>query len=667
VSFIVTLALAIGLLVAVPIAAHFLRRGTMKEQAFPPARYVPSVQATSRRVGRLEDLPLLVVRALLLLALAVLGAGPLVRCSRLSLTREAGASIALAIVVDDSGSMRALVADGSARFEHAIRGTRELVSSAREGDAITIVLAGKPARVALAATSDLRAVRLALDELQQTDRGTDLDGALALARATLEPLPHVDKRIALLSDLAGETAKPDAVGVFAPLEVLRQPAPNCGIVSATAEAQRVVVEVACSAADAAKQRGIELVLDGQAPVASDEAEAARAIAAPALEARAGLQTLALPVPVGARPLSVALSGSDAIAHDDRAPVLAREPALVVGVLADQVGASAVTGGSTVVEQALRALEIEAKLRPLALVPEEAKDLAELDALVLDDPTGFRPEARAAITKWLEGGALALALLGPNVSRAQLGSSLEPFALPGARWVTGATKDVSPRSASAPLGSEAQSLVELRANGRVDFGGALGRNARVHALFEDGEAFWIERDVGRGLAFTVALPASPDVSDFALRSGFLALLEYVMSDARRRRAPSQVHAGATWTFPAEASVKVEGPSGSLSVRQPSADAAAARGKTVVPEVAGRYEVVVDGTRSERVARVQAEEVLALPGAPPKGVAGPEAGSSGAKRDVSSAAGLFVLVLFALELALRAYGRFGGRRLGRHLPG
>ena len=55
----------------------------------------------------MEDRALFATRAAAVGLLAVLGATPLVRCSRLSLQRSGGASVAMAIVLDDSMSMRA--------------------------------------------------------------------------------------------------------------------------------------------------------------------------------------------------------------------------------------------------------------------------------------------------------------------------------------------------------------------------------------------------------------------------------------------------------------------------------------------------------------------------------------------------------------------------------
>src|SRR5262249_21689555 len=172
------------------------------------------------------------IRASLILSLALLGATPLVRCSRLSLARPTGASVALALVIDDSHSMRSRASDGSTRWKLAIEGARQLLASARDGDAVAIVLGGRPARLALAATSDLRAAAGALSELEPSDRATDIAGAMALARSSLKQLPQVDKRVVLFSDLAGEQIPEGTPRAWAPLATLRRSAPNCAVISA---------------------------------------------------------------------------------------------------------------------------------------------------------------------------------------------------------------------------------------------------------------------------------------------------------------------------------------------------------------------------------------------------------------------------------------------------
>jgi len=105
-SFVTLFALGIAAFVALPILAHRLRRRRAEERPFPAAALVPPAPPRARRRARLEDRALFGVRALAIAALALLGASPLVRCTRLSLSRSSGASMAVAIVIDDSMSMR---------------------------------------------------------------------------------------------------------------------------------------------------------------------------------------------------------------------------------------------------------------------------------------------------------------------------------------------------------------------------------------------------------------------------------------------------------------------------------------------------------------------------------------------------------------------------------
>src|SRR5262249_5225326 len=157
-----------------PIAAHLLRRRTAEERLFPPARLVPASPPVARRRSMLEDRALFAIRALAIAALAVLGATPFFHCSRLALSRTGRASVSLAIVLDDSLGVRAPNdgSGGKTRFERALSAARELASGAHAGDAVAIVLAGAPARVALASTTNLAAATAALDQVEASDRAT---------------------------------------------------------------------------------------------------------------------------------------------------------------------------------------------------------------------------------------------------------------------------------------------------------------------------------------------------------------------------------------------------------------------------------------------------------------------------------------------------------------
>ncbi len=657
-SFLLPAALLVALLVGAPLAAHFLRRGRAVEVEFPAASLVPEARSTAKQRARLEDRALLGLRALLILALALLGASPLFRCSRLSVARPGGASLALALVVDDSLSMRAKLPDGRERFARAVEGARELVSQARDGDAISIVLAGKPARLALSASSDLDAVQAALDSLGPADRSTDVAAALTLARASLESLPHVEKRVVLLSDLAEPRPLDEQAlaNVLVPLPELREPWQNCGIVAARVRAGEVEVDVACTDAQGTPQTGsadrsVELRVAKGSP-ALQEAKGGRtapkdAVLATATLPRGESAVLRLTAPGLYRDMTVHLSAdsADAIAEDDQAPVIPPGTDLVLGALADPATASVQTGGSTILETALRALDSGARVEPLTVLPEDADALERFGALFVDDPAGFTPEVRSALATWLEQGGVAVVFLGPALESAPLGSTFEPFWSGAPRWQP-SDGGVDEKSA-AWLGEAAQSLKDLGVRARARFAGA--GDTRVLARWDDGEPWLVERRVGRGLAWSAGLPISVSRSDLALRPGFLALLETAVQEARTRRGGRERQVGEAWDVSPDA--EVVGPAGLLNV-QNDAD----RERTFVePALRGRYRVTLGKTTEERFAVLDPEEIVREPRQAPDAVAHAAANATVSQVDVSREVAFVVLALSAAELAARAFRR------------
>ncbi len=592
-SFVTVLALGLSLLVVAPMLAHLLRRGRANEQPFPPAALVPVTRATARERSRLEDRGLLLLRALMILCLALLGAGPLVRCSRVALGRSGGASVAIAIVVDDSASMRTRLPNGKTRFVRAIEGARELLASAREGDAVALIQAGKPARLSLAAGTDLQAATRAVSELRPTDRATDLTAAIALGHAALSSLPHNDKRVVLLSDLAGELPTAQSSDVWAAIPELAQKTDDCGVLRAEQSGQRITATVACSTEAAARARTLRLV--AKDPLLKAEAR---------LVVQRGEQTLTLEAKADAGG-AVELSGSDQNPDDDRAEVAPESRALSLAVHVDSEREAVATGGAPVLEQALHALSYGVPVRPLTELPREAAELNDVAALFIDDPPGLTPETRGAIDGWLEGGAVAALFLGERAHDTQLGASLEPFLRGAVDWETlaaGASVDVASFNW---LGAEAESFKDLAPKGRARLDRALLPGAEVIGRWSDGKVLLTRQERGRGLLFSVALPVSVEVSELPLRPGFLALLDHMVGEALRRRGPRASEAGTEWWFPASGVLQVTGSAGPLVVREADAQ------RVTVPETTGRYEINLNGKREARFITLPAEEILNVP--------------------------------------------------------
>jgi len=639
-SFLVAAALGVGLFIAIPVAAHLLRRGRAKEREFPPTALVPAARSVARERATLEDRVLLAIRALLIACLAVIGATPFVQCSRLSLGRNAGASVAFALVVDDSHSMRAKAADGTVRFERAMRAARELLASAREGDAIAIVLAGKPARLALAATTDLNAARRALSDLSESDRSTDLESAVSLARTSIASVPHHDKRVVLLSDLAGGALSEGQPALWTPVPELATPLENCGIFGAERRGRRIAAHVACTSPAAAAGRAVTIVGDKSGtPVP--------------LSPRAGVQELGLDLDPKLEHPEVELTGGDSLKSDDRCPLAAESAALGVLVAADLSNSSAKTGGPPVIEQAVGALEASAALHPIAVLPDDVNEYRNNALLLLDDPGGITPEARGALTGFVERGGVAVAFLGPRVDQTPLGATLEPFLHGAVHWDAKDNSDVNTASL-AWLGPEAGSLQDLKLQGHADLSTTDLLGGRILATFADGPPFLTKRELGRGTLFTVALPTSVEHGNFPLRPAFLALLDFFLDEARTHRGAAQSVAGNDWTFPLGANVTIEGPRGSLAVQE-RARASGSAQKAATPTIAGRYTVRLDDRPEERVVTVDAAEITTLPQKPPENAAQARANAHPGSVDASPELGFLALALLALELGVRVFRR------------
>ena len=642
-SFVAVLGLAVAFLVAAPYLAHRLRRRRADERPFAAAHLVPPAPPRARRRSRLEDRLLFWLRALSILALAVLGASPLIRCSSLSLHREGGASVALAIVIDDSMSMRAPLASGSGtRFERAKSGAYELLGSSRDGDAVAFVLAGAPPRVALAATTDLGAARAALDTVTQSDRGTDLDGAIAMARALVAQLPQVDKRVVVLSDLAdGHPEAPPLGGgsslpVWVPLPELRGEASDCGVLAADRGADSVRVTIACGHGATASGREVTLR-------AGDKVDRARRGSGGARRRRDDRR----PAAMRRADLVARLEGHDAIAIDDVATVVTEAAAPAIAVIADAPEETTVTGGAPIVEQALASLRLDFALRPIPSVPDRVEDLAGFVGIIADDPPGFTPEQRRALASFLEQGGEALFALGPRAAAAPLGSSLEP-ALAHAVHVGRRRRRRgrgSHAARAAAFGDAARSLADLGARERATLAPEDKKAFEALLDWDDGASFVARRSIGRGEAWIVTLPFSVGASDLTLRPGFLAILDAWTDEARGRVVPLRVDVGHPWTFVARADLVVEGPSGALSVVR---DGTLAR---VVPPLIGAYRVTVAGKTETRVAAPIAAEMDLRPRATAGAAQGGTLGEAHSSVDVSWGVALVLLALVAAELALR----------------
>jgi hypothetical protein len=209
-------------------------------------------------------------------------------------------------------------------------------------------------------------------------------------------------------------------------------------------------------------------------------------------------------------------------------------------------------------------------------------------------------------------------------------------------------------AAAVFGFAAPGLLDLHAHGRatIDPGSQAG-SAKVAARWKDDAPWLIERPIGRGLAYVLTLPTSPDASDLALRPAFLILLEKFVDAARVRNGAHRTTVGEPWTFEGAKSVKAVGP-GKTEIHVTDEPT----GKVVVPERIGAYEIALDGDKLVRVAAPAEREVDLRPRPASPQTKATSLGDVRSRVDLSPYIAIVLLALLVAEVALRIWARQAG---------
>jgi hypothetical protein len=501
--------------------------------------------------------------------------------------------------------------------------------------------------VGLAATTDLGAAKIALESVVESDRATDLDGALAIGRTLVGDLPQIDRRIIVLSDLAD--GKPDApplgegagdrVPIWVAMPELGRAAgaADCGILSADRAGGRVRVRFACSAPAAAANRSVQ-IKDGE-----------KVLATAALpQTTLGEATIAL-AGDDLRELTAVLSGVDALTSDDRAPVVMESGPGALAVVGDRADDAVVTGGAPVVEPALAALHVDMTIRPIPQAPDRREDASPFAAMIVDDPPGFTPEQRHALTSFVERGGVLVLALGRRAAAAPLGATFEPFLTRAVVFGDSPARGADPASGATLFGESAASLTELAPKGRVTLAGEDASPDATVLKWTDGAPLVTRRMRGRGEVWLVTLPFSVDVSDLPLRPGFLTLLDAIVTDAKERSAPVRGDVGVPWAFAGAHQVTAEGPGGTISAVR---DEGILR---LVPTLVGPYRLTVDGAKELRVAAPVAREIDLRPRAVVAAATSTTSGGGVSVVDVSWAIALGLLALVAAEIVVRTLTR------------
>ena len=184
---------------AIPIIIHILNRRRARVVDWGAMMFLAESVASRNRRILIEDIILMVLRCLLLAALAFALARPFLRSGRI-LGGGGRQRQDIAIVLDGSLSMT-LDAAGRSNFQRAIDEARQVVQAARPGDAVSLILAGPTAQAVVPVPlSDRQAVGAALDELTAPGGSMDTLEALQAAALSLSEGTRAAKKIILITD-----------------------------------------------------------------------------------------------------------------------------------------------------------------------------------------------------------------------------------------------------------------------------------------------------------------------------------------------------------------------------------------------------------------------------------------------------------------------------------
>lgn len=168
-----------ALAIAAPLIFHLIRRQVKQRTPFSAMMFLPTTQPKLSRRSRLENLPLLLLRALALLLLALAFSRPFLRSS--ATTDVDAASRRIVVMVDTSASMRR-----GDLWNQAIEQLRDVTSTLQPGDSLAIVAFDSQPRLQLgfdaAAEMSIESRRTAGDQIfaseQPSWNATDLGAAL---------------------------------------------------------------------------------------------------------------------------------------------------------------------------------------------------------------------------------------------------------------------------------------------------------------------------------------------------------------------------------------------------------------------------------------------------------------------------------------------------------
>ena len=551
--------------IAVPILLHLRRRERERPMRFPSLMFLKRIPFITARRRRVTDLPLLLLRALIV-GLAVLAfARPFVRPKPEIAARKGAKRVVLAI--DRSMSMGHVAVWPAARDS-----ARAVLDHLAGDDRVAVVAFDDDATVLQPLSIDHAAARAALDRVTPTPRGTRYAAGLRAARDVLEAEPGLGGSIVVVTDLqrsgsgglAGLTlpgniqvraivagSKPHGNTGIAGLDVQRMPGETRGRLAVSA---RLVTR----GLPVRRTLHLTLSINGRAATARNatlEPEGTQSIAFEAVT-----------LPAGEVRLTVAADPDSLPADDTFSAVVPAEVARrVILVSASDAGPDE----TYFLERALTTgrnptLKVERRIGASL----DSTILRDAAAVILDDVPVPSGRAGAALLGYLRSGGGMVAVGGIR----QAGHAAAGALLPGSFHGLVERRD----DRGGVLGDAALDhpiFAAFRAGGSAALGSAhFFRYPRVTATddavmlarFDDGLPALLERKEGEGRVLLSLLPLDAVSTDFPLQAAYLPFLRNLVLYAAGHAAPPlwRTTAEAYLVPPAMQRPVVKAPSGEL---------------------------------------------------------------------------------------------------------
>lgn len=652
------LALLMMAALGLPIAAHLIRRRDKLHVTLPTIALLHRAQARDQQRRRLAEWLLLALRLLLVATIVFALSDPYLR----RYTYAAGTLSSVVIVLDDSMSMSV---DDEEPLRRGLSHARKVVASLIAGSQVSIVLAGRKPRLALALTDSLGGADEVLDGIGPTARGTDLEGALAIARQQLASATN-DGRIVLISDFGRHTKSAElALPSRWPIDIVdvggEGAKPNFHIVHSEATpdpttADRALVNVAIAGVD----ENVDVVLTHR----GDEVARARV----PIEHGRGRATLSAPwVEKGDPTANVRILRPDALAMDNEQAILLRPEGAIEALLVDgDPDPSRARDEVGFLVRAIDAASSGARRVRHRIVDRDGLEREQVDHYDIVVLANTRAPSVATTQSLIDfvanGGGLWITggqNVEPQVYRRRFGDALGATPTSSLRAKTPWTlKLATPPVALRSLQGFEATLVrralmlEERSNGRTEL--SLSNGAPLLTFGEH----------GRGRTAILATSVDDAWSDLPYQPAFVAFVSRTIEHltANVPRIADRIEPGASVSF--------AGVAGKVEIRDPAGASHRLSGKQELSSTdrPGAYRVFVDGQEKPRLAFIvvpAASESDLRPGTPPKGASSEQSATPIGRTSLMPWLLLLAGLFFAIEGIVRVRWPVGLKSLSKIL--